>query len=583
MRHLVAFDGRAAVLPGGVLHIGVTGDNLVEEIAFRAPAYAGASAYLKIRSDALAAPGKEELTWNAADGVWICPATRALLALCPKFYAQLQLEAPVDGGDVIVWQSLQFPVFVGETIAADAPIAEAQAPYLQLLDIRVQAAADRAENASRSQPYVGGNGNWQVWDADVMAFVDSGIRATGPEGPQGSPGAAPVRGVDYWTSTDRQEIINDVDAEIKERGYLTEEADPTVPAWAKQPTKPAYTAAEVGALPDSYTETDPTVPAWAKQPAKPAYTAAEVGALPDTFTETDPTVPAWAKQPAKPTYTAAEVGALPDTFTETDPTVPAWAKQPAKPAYTAAEVGAPEKVTGAVAGNFAGLDAAGNLTDSGKSAADLPIAAYKKGAEIPSGADLNNYIAPGIYAVMAAAIAAGIANIPYTGSGGRLEVRITTAEGSTAAASYLFQEYTSHNLTAGGRYIRMLTGSGGWSAWYKVLAPAVGSDNWITPTLLNGWTEVSGVPVRYCKDAQGFIHFKGRVTNTASTAAGSVLMSLPAGYRPGSAIHQPISRLDSEINTARIYAGTDGTVNFQTSLPAGTAVDISALTLRSEA
>lgn len=34
----------------------------------------------------------------------------------------------------------------------------------------------------------------------------------------------------------------------------------------------------------SYTETDPTVPAWAKQPNKPTYTAAEVGALPaDTY------------------------------------------------------------------------------------------------------------------------------------------------------------------------------------------------------------------------------------------------------------------------------------------------------------
>lgn len=31
--------------------------------------------------------------------------------------------------------------------------------------------------------------------------------------------------------------------------YLTEEADPTVPEWAKQPAKPTYTATEVGALP----------------------------------------------------------------------------------------------------------------------------------------------------------------------------------------------------------------------------------------------------------------------------------------------------------------------------------------------
>lgn len=179
------------------------------------------------------------------------------------------------------------------------------------------------------------------------------------------------------------------DTELIAKGYLTSytETDPTVPDWAKQPTKPTYTADEVGALPDttviptniseltndsgyltsipaeyiteteleskgyltSYTETDPTVPEWAKAATKPTYTAAEVGALPDdtviptktsdltndsgfltsipseyitetelssygyltSYTETDPTVPAWAKEANKPTYTAAEVGALP--------------------------------------------------------------------------------------------------------------------------------------------------------------------------------------------------------------------------------------------------------------------------------
>jgi hypothetical protein len=39
----------------------------------------------------------------------------------------------------------------------------------------------------------------------------------------------------------------------------------------------------------SYTETDPTVPDWAKAPTKPTYTASEVGALPDTTAI--PTVP----------------------------------------------------------------------------------------------------------------------------------------------------------------------------------------------------------------------------------------------------------------------------------------------------
>lgn len=55
---------------------------------------------------------------------------------------------------------------------------------------------------------------------------------------------------------------------------------------AAVPTFRALIAADIPDLSDtyltSYTETDPTVPAWAKASTKPSYTAAEVGALPDT-------------------------------------------------------------------------------------------------------------------------------------------------------------------------------------------------------------------------------------------------------------------------------------------------------------
>ena len=41
------------------------------------------------------------------------------------------------------------------------------------------------------------------------------------------------------------ELTNDI-------GYLTTESDPTVPGWAKSPSKPTYTAAEVGARSDTW-------------------------------------------------------------------------------------------------------------------------------------------------------------------------------------------------------------------------------------------------------------------------------------------------------------------------------------------
>lgn len=47
------------------------------------------------------------------------------------------------------------------------------------------------------------------------------------------------------------------------------------------PTKTSELTNDSGFITD-YTETDPTVPSWAKQSSKPSYTATEVGALPDT-------------------------------------------------------------------------------------------------------------------------------------------------------------------------------------------------------------------------------------------------------------------------------------------------------------
>lgn len=65
------------------------------------------------------------------------------------------------------------------------------------------------------------------------------------------------------TSTDTANWNNKVDATevnniLNSKSYLTSESDPTVPAWAKQPNKPTYTASEVGALPAS--TVIPTVP-----------------------------------------------------------------------------------------------------------------------------------------------------------------------------------------------------------------------------------------------------------------------------------------------------------------------------------
>ena len=46
-------------------------------------------------------------------------------------------------------------------------------------------------------------------------------------------------------------VPTNVSAFANDAGYLTSETDPTVPSWAKAPSKPTYTASEVGALADT--------------------------------------------------------------------------------------------------------------------------------------------------------------------------------------------------------------------------------------------------------------------------------------------------------------------------------------------
>lgn len=53
-------------------------------------------------------------------------------------------------------------------------------------------------------------------------------------------------------------------------------------------------------------------------------------------------------------------------------------------------------------------------------------------------------------------------------------------------------------------------------------------EEWITPTLLNGATQVSGYPVGIMKDSMGFVHFKGRIN---IPSLNTIIFKLPAGYR----------------------------------------------------
>lgn len=66
-------------------------------------------------------------------------------------------------------------------------------------------------------PHIGDNGNWYIGNTDTGKPSRGATGATGPQGPKGETGTdgkTPVKGTDYWTAADKQEIVNSVIAAL---------------------------------------------------------------------------------------------------------------------------------------------------------------------------------------------------------------------------------------------------------------------------------------------------------------------------------------------------------------------------------
>lgn len=66
-------------------------------------------------------------------------------------------------------------------------------------------------------PHIGDNGNWYIGSTDTGKPSRGAAGATGPQGPKGTTGTdgkTPVKGTDYWTAADKQEIVNSVIAAL---------------------------------------------------------------------------------------------------------------------------------------------------------------------------------------------------------------------------------------------------------------------------------------------------------------------------------------------------------------------------------
>jgi hypothetical protein len=189
---------------------------------------------------------------------------------------------------------------------------------------------DIAQGVDKSGEYlaVGTDGNVTTVDAPDVSVGVSYNDGTGELVISGDGGEITTADIDPTLTIEGKaadaKAVGDALAGKQAAGdYLTEESDPTVPTWAKQSTKPTYTASEVGALPD--TTVIPSVDGMLKFTAQSltdsqkAQARTNIGAGTSSFSgsyndltnkPTIPDVPDWAMTDTKPTYTASEVGAV---------------------------------------------------------------------------------------------------------------------------------------------------------------------------------------------------------------------------------------------------------------------------------
>lgn len=131
-----------------------------------------------------------------------------------------------------------------------------------------------------------------------------------------------------------------------------------------------------------------------------------------------------------------------------------------------------------------------------------------------------------------AGTAAASPTAPSVPTGGQLLAQITVAAGATSITSAAIADRRKNLWT----------------------------EAWITPTLLNGWTENVSYPVRYFKDTVGNIHIAGLLQTGTSLATAFLL---PTGYRPN---RRRVFAVDNGGSHARLYILPTGEVQPQSTL-----------------
>ena len=166
------------------------------------------------------------LTRMGGEGEWLISSADTALAGRGAAELRYTVEGKIVKSETFA--TLVYPS-IGDTTEPAPDPYESWIETLVTLGETTGVNADRAEAAVLKYPYLKEDDcHWMIWDAADGVFVDSGICAQGEKGRDGRDGTngqngkdgtdgrdgvdghTPVRGTDYWTAADQQQIVADV-------------------------------------------------------------------------------------------------------------------------------------------------------------------------------------------------------------------------------------------------------------------------------------------------------------------------------------------------------------------------------------
>lgn len=191
----------------GQICLGKQGENLARVVRFDEPSL-WKETFGEGRCELLHQRSGDEAPYpvalNVEDGKVCWKITNADTAVAGE--GQCELHYLVD--DVVVkskiWVTSVLPS-LGE--AASEPPEPQKAWVEQVLE-----AAEKVESATTHQPIIGFDKNWYVWDSESEDYIDTGVKAEGSK---------PIKGTDYWTVSDKAEIVREVQKTLK-YAFITE-------------------------------------------------------------------------------------------------------------------------------------------------------------------------------------------------------------------------------------------------------------------------------------------------------------------------------------------------------------------------